>query len=143
MPHNRVVSEKVYLGPFYCANSNEYPLIYYAKSINKPVSEITVILNFSYVLASESIDVELIKSIINEYSKTGCNLIIVNQNPDLDSLNSKWEELKKSIEFENSIKGIQPIKHFGSKSKSRYEVLFFIETKVNYQLMNTKLQLLI
>jgi hypothetical protein len=133
LPHNRVVSEKIYLGPFSCANSDEYPLIYYAKSINKPVSEITAILNFSYVLASESIDIDSIKSLINQYQKTGCKLIIVNQNPDLDSLNSKWEELKKSINFDEEIeetKGVQPIKHFGSKSKSRYEVLFVIQDDI-------------
>ena len=124
LPHDRVVAEKVFLGPFYCANSDEYPLTYFAKSITKPVSEITVILNFSYVLASESIDIESIKSLIEQYQKTGCKLIIVNQNPDLDSLNINWEQLKNKITFVKSVKGLQPIKHFSSKSKARFEVVF-------------------
>jgi hypothetical protein len=36
---------------------------------------------------------------------------------------SKWEELKKSLNYKSIIKGTQPIKHFGSKSKSRFEII--------------------
>jgi hypothetical protein len=115
------VADKFYLGNFNYEPIQ--PFISFCNSQNKSKNEITVILNFSYVLASESIDIENIKSLVSEYEKTGCKLIIVNQNPDLDSLNTKWEELKKSIEFDKEIKGVQPIKHFGNKSKSRYEVL--------------------
>jgi hypothetical protein len=118
------VSDKFYLGNF--GYDPIQPFKSFCNSQFKSTNEIVVILNFSYVLASESIEIESINSIINEYTKTGCRLIIVNQNPDLDSLNTKWEVLKNSLTFSNTIKGVQPIKHFGSKSKSRYEVLFII-----------------
>ncbi len=116
------VSDKFYLGNF--GYDPIQPFKSFCNSQLKSTNEIVVILNFSYVLASESIEIESINSIINEYTKTGCRLIIVNQNPDLESLNTKWEQLKDKIKFVKSVNGVQPIKHFGSKSKARFEVVF-------------------
>lgn len=112
---------------FYC-NCNKFcaePLAFksFCNDQKKTPSEVNVIVNFSYVLASESVNVENIKALIVEYQKTGCNLIIINQNPDLDILNHKWEELKNGINFKHVKKGTQAIKHFSSKSKSRFEII--------------------
>ena len=116
------IADKFYVGNF--SYDPVQPFKSFCNSQKRATKDHVVIINFSYVLASDSIDIDSINSMINEYLKTGCSLIIVNQNPDLDSLNKKWELLKDKVEYVKSIKSLQPIKHFGSKSKSRFEVIF-------------------
>jgi hypothetical protein len=112
---------------FYCSCNQfcaePFAFMSFCNDQKKTPSEVNVIINFSYVLASDSVKIENIKALIVEYQKTGCNLIIVNQNPDLDILNHKWEVLKKGLQFKPVVKGTQAIKHFSSKSKSRFEII--------------------
>lgn len=131
---------------FFCSCNQFFgePLAFMSFCINqkKTPREVNVIVNFSYVLASESVNTENIKALIVEYQKTGCNLIIVNQNPDLDTLNHKWEELKKGLNYKSVVKGTQAIKHFSSKSKARFEIisLFQEEHKVDYSILLASLK---
>ena len=125
------IADKFYVGNFSYDPIN--PFKSFCNSQNKETKDCVVIINFSYVLASDSVEIETINSMINEYLKTGCRLIIVNQNPDLDILNKKWEILKDKVEYVKSIKGLQPIKHFGSKSKSRFEVIFPTTIELLYE----------
>lgn len=129
------VADKFYVGDF-----GTEPITFKSFCNHQKIStnEVNVIINFSYVLASESINIEKIKALIEEYQKTGCNLIIVNQNPDLDILNSKWEELKKLLNYKSIIKGTQPIKHFGSKSKSRFEIISCSNKELNSLITSLK-----
>lgn len=125
------IADKFYVGNFSYDPIN--PFKSFCNSQHKDTKDLVVIINFSYVLASDSVEIETINSMINEYLKTGCSLIIVNQNPDLDSLNKKWELLKDKVKYVKSIKGLQSIKHFGSKSKSRFEVIFPTTIELLYE----------
>jgi len=58
----------------------------------------------------------------------------------LDSLNKKWDLLKDKVKYVNSIKGLQSIKHFGSKSKSRFEVIFPITIEGLFEQYNVLLK---
>lgn len=118
--HFENVADKFYLGNFDYEPIQPFTSFCNSQKINR--QSVTVVINFSYVLASDTIDIEQIKVLISEYQKTGCKMMIINQNPDLDSLNIKWEQLK-SLSFFSSIKcDTKNIKHFGS-SKVRYEVI--------------------
>lgn len=125
------IADKFYVGNF--SYNPIQPFKSFCNSQHKETKDLVVIINFSYVLASDSVEIDNINSMINEYLKTGCRLIIVNQNPNLDSLNKKWELLKDKVKFVKSIKGLQPIKHFGSKSKSRFEVIFPTTIELLYE----------
>jgi hypothetical protein len=116
------VADKFYLGNFNYDPTSAFKS--FCNSQKKNPNETVVILNFSYVLASNSIDIDKLDRIIQAYLKSGCTLLIVNQNPDLVSLNKNWELLKEKTEYVHSYNGLQSIKHFGSKSKSKFEVIW-------------------
>ena len=86
---------------------------------------LSIIINFSYVFASTSLNINQISGLIKEVIQTYYNIpiCIINQNPDLDNLNIKWEEFKQQIPLKSVAKGAATIQHFGS-SKVRYEVLY-------------------
>lgn len=118
---NKIITDKFYFGNFELIT----PYQSFLNFSRKKNSEICIILNFSYVLASSSINIKKIIHLISLYLDTGSNLLVVNQNPNTNYLNLKWEEIKTEVKYKKSIKGIQPIKHFGNTSNSRYEILIF------------------
>ena len=85
----------------------------------------SIIINFSYVFASESLVtakiVDYVVKLISINPKV--NICVFYQNPDLDQLNTKWEEFKEKVPFKSIAKGVKTIKHY-ENSKIRYEVLF-------------------
>lgn len=85
----------------------------------------SIVINFSYVFASESLIttkiVDYVVKLIITNPKT--NICVFFQNPDLDQLNTKWEEFKEKVPLKSIIKDVVPIKHYDN-SKVRYEVLF-------------------
>jgi len=87
--------------------------------------EYSLILNFSYLFASISLNVNELIKFINEIilKHNNNNIVVFFQNPDLDELNTKWEEFKEKVPLSSIAKGVAPIKHYGN-SKVRYEVLF-------------------
>lgn len=119
-------ADKFYIGNFVGID----PFKSFCQSQQKSAKDVTVILNFSYVFASESIDIDKLVSTIDEYQKSGCQLIIVNQNPDIDAFNEKWEILKKRIKYIQYKQGVLPIKFFPKNSKSRFEVIYPITYEI-------------
>lgn len=119
-------ADKFYVGNFWGID----PFRSFCQSQQKSARDVTVILNFSYVFASESIDIDKLVSIIDEYQKSGCQLIIVNQNPDIDAFNEKWEILKKRIKYIPYKQGVLPIKFFPKSSRSRFEVIYPVSYEI-------------
>lgn len=124
---SKIVCDKFYVGQF---DSNLAPFQSFCKTRNLKTNQPTVIINFSYVLASTSIDIKSIENLIKDYQELGCKLVIINQNPDLDSLNKNWEILKSKLHYIYLSKGTIQLKHLTNKSKSRYEVIFPITEKI-------------
>lgn len=86
---------------------------------------ISIIINFSYLMASPTLDIhtlsELVKNIIIQFANVP--ICIINQNPDKDYLNSNWEIFKSKIPMKSILSDTAPIKHYGG-STVRYEILY-------------------
>ena len=119
------------------------PIDYYQNNYSKN-KEVIILINFSYVLESYSLNEVDIKNIsyqiFRDYIDNGNTVIIVNQNPNIDYLNKNWiffkdftinkySEKNNFSHKTNCVQGVNSIKHFPSSSKVRYEILFFNDNK--------------
>ncbi len=76
------------------------------------INEYVVILNFSYLFGSETVNVNDMVTYTNDLVHQFCNnernnrqLIILQQNPDYESLNKKWWEYKSQLKEFTSLPG--------------------------------------
>lgn len=83
-----------------------------------------IIINCSYLFASNSINIDEIAEFVNNIlANHKENVCLIYQNPDNQGLNNNWESFKLKVKLNSIAKGVELIKHYGN-SKVRYEVLF-------------------
>jgi hypothetical protein len=88
-------------------------------NLNNPI-----IINCSYLFASNSINIDEVAEFVNNIVEShNENICLIYQNPDTEALNRNWQQFKLKVSLKSIAKGVAPIKFYGS-SKVRFEVLF-------------------
>ena len=98
----------------------ENPTKIYSKIINQRSNKINVVINYSLLDNNDCFENDILKTLINDYIKTGANVYVVFQNLDT---NENWELLKSNLYHIYNSEGVIQILKEDKKQKIKYEVV--------------------